>query len=132
MAPTQENLTGIWSGLYMYPEALEPCGFTATLMDLGGELSGSTHERPPGAGGGEGLLFALVVGLRESRAVSFRKTYDGSGGWSHSVYYLGELSADGQEVEGTWTVRNAWSGRFLMVRNGSLLTAERRHAFEKA
>lgn len=128
----QDNLTGVWSGLYMYPEALEPCGFTATLMDVGGDLSGSTHERDVWEQTEKGLLFALLVGFRDGDAVSFRKTYDGTGGWSHTVYYLGDLSADGQEIEGTWTVRDAWSGRFLMVRDSNLLTAERREAFERA
>jgi hypothetical protein len=30
--------------------------------------------------------------------------------------YVGVLSADGQEVEGTWTIRPEGSGGFLMIR----------------
>jgi len=37
------NLTGVWQGLYSYPQALAPVAFTATLLDSGW-LSGSIHE----------------------------------------------------------------------------------------
>ena len=43
MATDAQNLTGVWQGLYTYPNS-ESVSFVATLIDSGGALSGSTHE----------------------------------------------------------------------------------------
>jgi hypothetical protein len=42
-----------------------------------------------------------------------RKVYDGTGGQSHGVDYVGELSADGRSIAGTWSLPGA-SGRFTL------------------
>ena len=39
----EQNLTGVWNGLYTYPSD-RSTSFVATLIDSGGSLSGTTHE----------------------------------------------------------------------------------------
>ena len=62
-----------------------------------------------------GLLYATIEGHRDGAGVFFIKTYDGTGGWTHSVTYEGRLNSDGTEIEGRWTT-SGWSGKFLMLR----------------
>jgi hypothetical protein len=113
------SLTGLWNGLFSYPRRYDPTPFVAILIQSGASVSGTTHEpgaikRIPG-----GLLYATLRGQRVGTAVSFIKTYDGAGGWTHSVEYQGMLSGDGTEIEGRWHVPGAWSGKFLMLRAGA-------------
>ena len=42
MPKDARNLTGVWQGLYTYPNG-ESVSFVATLIDSGGALSGSIH-----------------------------------------------------------------------------------------
>jgi len=129
---TNDSLTGVWNGLYMYPLALAPGAFTATLLDFGAVLSGTIHEPDVHGVTDAGLLYAEVSGRRAGARVEFAKTYDGAGDWTHTVHYRGDLSSDGQEIEGTWTIPGDWSGRFLMIRAGREVTAERRTTFQDA
>ena len=39
----EQNLTGVWHGLYSYPDGVS-VSFVATLIESGSSLSGSTHE----------------------------------------------------------------------------------------
>ena len=121
----RDSLTGVWSGFFSYPGAFEPGQFTATLLDFGGVLSGTTHEPDAFGDSDEGVLYAEISGRRNGAAVEFAKTYDGSGDWDHTVRYEGELSPDGLEIEGTWSIPGAWSGTFLMIRGQREDTAER-------
>ena len=129
-----EHLTGVWQGLYMYPLALEPGAFTATLLDIVGAVSGSIHEMSNNDHGPQRQLNASVDGRRDGSSVHFVKQYDGAGGagWDHAVYYTGVLSADRCEIEGVWDIPGEWSGRFLMIRSRAAPTAARRRAFQKA
>jgi hypothetical protein len=47
---------------------------------------------------------------------------------SHDVVYEGEVSLDGQEIGGRWSIVGSWSGSFLMVRNAVLAKARERRA----
>ena len=109
------SLTGLWNGLFSYPHLFEPTSFVAILIEQGARFSGTTHEpctRGPNLGG---LLYATIEGHREGAGVSFIKTYDGTGGWTHSVTYEGLLNGDATEIEGRWKT-SGWSGKFLMLR----------------
>jgi len=111
------DLTGVWLGLYSYPQKLEPVSFTATLIDTSGAISGSSHEsfpRPPLA---PYTAFATLDGRREEHAVSFVKTYDGGIPHKQPISYEGSIVDDGNEIEGRWIISRVWSGRFLMVRS---------------
>jgi hypothetical protein len=110
MQAEAQNLTGVWNGLYSYPDG-SSVSFVATLIETGSALTGSTHE--PGAGS---TLYATLLGSRHASAVGFRKTYDGVVPGYRAVDYAGTLSADATEIEGRWTIPGVWSGKFLMIR----------------
>jgi len=124
------SLTGQWHGLFSYPRRYDPTSFVAILIESGAGFSGTTHEpcttrEIPG-----GVLYATLQGERAGVVVSFVKTYDGTGGWTHSVAYDGVLSGDGTEIEGRWRVTGTWSGKFLMVRASAEEKSVVRKAFE--
>jgi hypothetical protein len=124
------SLTGIWHGLYSYPQHLQPVYFVATLISHGSGFSGSTHEALDGTQGSALTAFASVDGAVHGLGVAFEKTYDGSQGWIHAVHYEGVLNSGHDEVEGTWTLPGNWSGRFLMIRGTGLTETALRHAYE--
>ncbi len=127
----ERSLTGIWNGLYTYPDG-RSISFVATLIESGGSLSGTTHE-PGTLGGGIGItLYANLVGSRRNFAVAFTKTYDQPDEFHRSpILYDGTLNRDNTEIEGRWTIRNMWSGKFLMIRSLSLELEVARKAFAR-
>jgi hypothetical protein len=127
-----ERLTGVWHGLYTYASQPEPIYFVATLIESGSSLTGSTHESAIGEHGAPLTLIAALSGSRHGQAILFTKTYDGSGGWTHTVAYDGTLNADRTEIEGRWTIGIEASGRFLMIRSSGTTEAVIRRAFARA
>ena len=125
-----DSLTGVWQGRYVYGNGQDRA-FLATLMEFGAFLSGTTHELNSDGHGAE-EQFAMVEGSRAGRSVRFVKTYDGSGGWSHSVSYEGTVSSDSTEIDGRWSIENAASGTFLMMRSGGKSVAATKRAYERA
>ena len=118
MAPqTTTSLTGVWDGRYAYPRLLDPVPFQAVLLEFGQGFTGSIWETCDVGPERGRRLDATVEGRREGRRVEFVKRYDGAGGRSHAIAYAGELSADGTEIEGRWTIPGVWSGWFLMIRS---------------
>lgn len=114
---TAANLTGVWQGLYTYWWGDEEA-FVATLLHTGDALTGTTHETPPPDTATSDVVLALIDGSVEGGSVVFTKTYDGTGGWDHAVYYRGEVGDGGREITGTWVIPNAGvAGRFMMIRN---------------
>jgi hypothetical protein len=136
MSTKRQNLTGVWHGLYSYDLAMAPVYFVATLMSGGSWISGTSHEAANEIVGQALTLFAALDGSFDGAKVSFIKTYDGSGGWSHSVPYVGKLSPDGTEIEGRWEIIEAGylpaTGRFLMIRSNGASEALVRRVYEKA
>ena len=122
----EQNLTGVWNGLYTYPNGRSN-SFVATVIDSGGLLNGTTHE--PGSLGG--TLFASLVGSRNDSAVGFTKTYE-QPGLLHDkpIIYEGSLNGDATEIEGRWTIQKVWSGKFMMVRSGGQAAKVERKAVE--
>ena len=110
-----QDLTGVWNGLYSYPDG-RSVTFVATLIDSGSTLSGSTHEPCVGGDCPAATLFATLMGSRAGSAVTFRKTYEAASLRYGTVNYEGRLNADATEIEGRWTIPGVWSGRFLMIR----------------
>jgi hypothetical protein len=130
-AADAQNLTGVWQGLYTYPDG-ESVSFVATLIDSGGALSGSTHEPCARAISSIGTLYATLIGSRGGGAVEFRKTYDGELSRYHTVDYAGTLNADATEIEGRWVIRGVWSGKFLMIRPARQEASAKRKAIQRA
>lgn len=119
------NLTGIWLGLYSYPRALEPVSFTATLIETGSSLSGTTHETMRNE-----TLCALLEGRRDGDVVAFEKVYEHAKPHGKTIVYRGALSPDGTEIEGQWIIPRSWSGKFLMIRSVGPRQAAIREVFE--
>ncbi len=115
MQAKSQDLTGVWNGLYSYPDG-RSVTFVATLIESGSALTGSTHEPCVGVHCPAATLFANLVGSRNGSAVGFRKTYEGAGPHYRSVDYAGTLNAEATEIEGRWTIPGVWSGKFLMIR----------------
>jgi len=131
MADDAHNLTGVWQGLYTYPNG-QSVSFVATLIDSAGALSGATHE-PGGHGDARsGTLYATLAGQRGGSTVAFRKTYDGKVPLYHAVDYAGTLTADATEVAGRWTIPGVWSGTFLMIRPARKEESVARKAVQRA
>src|SRR5580704_10756526 len=97
------NLTGVWHGLYTYPDGLS-VSFVATLIEAGSSLTGSVHEPCTVGGSPNETMFATLSGSRHDGAVDFVKTYAGTDPHYGTVNYEGTLNCDGTEVEGRWTV----------------------------
>lgn len=136
MTLKSDNLTGVWHGLYSYVTAAAPVYFVATVVSGRGWISGTSHEAANELVGQALTLFASLEGSLDCRAVTFVKTYDGTGGWSHSVPYWGTLSPDATEIEGTWEINEPGymiaTGRFLMIRSEGASESVVRKAYETA
>jgi hypothetical protein len=97
MEVNEHNLTGVWHGLYSYPIARAPVLFVATLIDAGSAISGTTHEPCAMGGSPSQILYAMVSGSHQDRAVSFVKTYNWSGTFL-MIRSSGQAEAVGRQV----------------------------------
>jgi hypothetical protein len=126
-----QDLTGVWNGLYSYPDGLSVT-FVATLIESGGVLTGSTHE-PCVRGAAAGVtLYASLAGRRRDSMVSFHKTYDGTVPEYRTVDYVGTLNAEATEIEGRWIIPGVWSGKFMMIRPSRTEASAEREVTERA
>jgi hypothetical protein len=121
-----KSLTGVWDGMFSYPRMLPPTTFTAVLFETGAVLSGTTHEISSHAQSAGRTLHASIEGVRSGADVRFTKVYEADS--RAPVDYVGLVNADATEIEGTWTIRGNWSGKFLMIRSGRQQQAETRRA----
>ena len=115
-----QDLSGFWHGLFHYPAGQPPVAFTAELRDADGSLLGSTSETGQVGEAAGRTITATVQGRRQGAATLWLKIYDGDYRQYDSVRYEGVVSADGQEIEGRWTVPGNWSGTFLMIRGAGV------------
>jgi hypothetical protein len=127
----ERNLTGVWNGLYTYPDG-RSTSFVATLIDAGGSLSGTTHEPSALSANLGATLYASLIGSRSNSSVTFTKTYDQPDVFHRTpILYEGALIGDDAEIEGRWTIVNIWSGKFLMIRSPGQEAKAERKAFER-
>jgi hypothetical protein len=110
-----DNLTGVWNGVFRQPN-YGSVAFTATLIESGNQISGSTHEPCALLDCPRKTHLALLSGHRQGRTVAFVKTYDPPGFGYGTVTYAGELNGDASEIAGAWTIEGGFSGAFLMIR----------------
>jgi len=128
----EPSITGVWDGLYTYPRARKPVPFLAVILDLAGALSGTTQETPREGRSADHTINAEIAGLHRSGAVSFRKTYvDAPFGYNRPVDYEGALNADRTEIEGHWTIVGLLSGKFLMIRSGTMAIEQAEKRLER-
>ncbi len=129
------DLSGTWQGRYSYFDAREPVAFVAVVIDAAGMLGGTIHERCTEGDAAGNYLYATLSGQQTGSAVTFVKTYDGTGGWKHSVGYEGTVNEDGTEITGHWQVQDewgVWTGPFLMMRANGIEDAVIRKAMQPA
>ena len=126
------NLTGVWQGLFSYPSMYRAAGFTATLIESGSRLTGSTTEIAVGGPRVGMAVSAFLSGRRTGSHVAFTKQYEGPELPNHAVEYEGTLAEDFMEIDGRWFIPGSWAGRFLMIRSGGRSIEAARQAFEKA
>lgn len=108
------DLSGFWTGRYLYGGGIPSVTFLATLRDENGALTGEISE-PNRMGSSSSELHAFLRGTHDGGTVSFIKTYDGASDAAHSVRYDGRLSADGCFIGGQWNLVGG-SGAFEMRR----------------
>lgn len=113
-AQNASDLSGVWQGAF-WGEGQTPTNFQATLRQAGNSLSGSIVETNNFGATGLPFLLSTISGNARGAAVSFTKTYDGTGGVRHSVSYSGTVSSGGRRVTGTWRA-GTLSGNFELAR----------------
>ena len=108
LADPVHSLTGtsLLVGRYEYANNSQPAvPFTLAITTAAdGNFTGETTEPPTFGNGSSVALTAGVKGLISDTTLQFTKTYDGSGGQTHSVEYAGSIGADGRSMKGTWRV----------------------------
>ena len=110
-------LAGDWQGGYISSDGADVNTFNVKLAQAGGTISGTIYEVNAFGDASRALfLTSTFNGTASGRQVRFTKTYDGSGGASHSVSYSGTLDGNNRRVTGTYNADGA-TGRFEMVRN---------------
>ncbi len=108
------NLSGRWQGVYANGGQNVP--FELTLEQVGQQIMGTTTEPNTFGTPDAAFLLGAVHGEVRNGRVSFTKTYDGTGGQSHSVNYAGDVAPNGRRIVGRWTLAGGASGGFEMVR----------------
>ncbi len=110
------GLTGEWAGGYVSANGADVNTFTVKMRQTGGTISGTIYETNVFGDTSRALfLTSTFAGTIANRQVRFTKTYDGSGGVSHSVVYTGALEPNGRRIRGTFNADGA-AGTFEMVR----------------
>jgi hypothetical protein len=112
-----ESLTGVWNGIFRHPFH-PPVSFTATLIESGHHITGTTHEPCMQRGCPRRTHLATLAGSRTGCTVSFLKTYDPPEHGYDTVVYSGVLNADATEIAGMWTLEAGLSDAFVMTRAG--------------
>ena len=117
-APLGDNISGSWSGTYSYASGNKPpVSFTVSFGPNG--CAGRSEEPNTFGNKSASRLFANLTCsdavLLPGHLITINKTYDGTGGVSHSVVYTGTVSADMRSISGRWVVNNA-HGNFTVSR----------------
>lgn len=113
--------SGVWNGTYYYKEGAtnRPVDFQLFAIQSGNEFLGFIKEPNTFGKVDTPWLYADVSGQidSKSRRLSFKKTYDGTGGETHDVKYSGTLGDAGDHVtDGRWEIRRDWTGTFSVQR----------------
>ena len=61
-------------------------------------------------------LYASLTGAVSGNDIQWVKTYDGTGGGSHSVTYQGKVDRKAGKIVGKWQIKADWSGPFELSR----------------
>ncbi|WP_346289196.1 hypothetical protein [Sphaerothrix gracilis] len=114
------NLSGTWLGTYW--QGGVPTRFEATLIQGGNSLSGRILDDSPL---GEAQVSGEVVG----RSVSFAKRYLTRK--AAPIQYVGNIAADGNAMQGQWTIRGFDTGPWEAHRSDDELTRDLQNHLEQ-
>jgi hypothetical protein len=121
-AMARPALSGVWSGYYAYEDGAAPVPFEARLESDGPTLQGTTTEPNTFGRSPVKTLKALLSGvIGADGSVRFVKTYDGTGGETHSVDYSGRIEEGGSCISGTWRIGEG-AGSFRMCAGAGLVS----------
>lgn len=111
------DLTGLWSGEYWYVGvAAGPVPFSAHLVDVAGNITGTTLEPNTFAHPGLIELSADINGSRGELSVRFTKLYHPAPGCHrYPLFYTGTVDPNFTMIDGEWTNTDI-TGRFVLVR----------------
>ncbi len=113
------GLSGTWRGTYYYPRPANGVSSVDFEMDLTfsqSNISGFISEPNTFGNKSSANLYASFEGGALGNDLSWTKTYDGTGGISHSITYEGKLDRRAKRIEGKWSFPGNWSGRFVITR----------------
>ena len=109
------ELNGEWQGAYSYSDSRAPVNFILEATIVKDRISGTISEPNTFGSSGVAFLHANIAGTIEDGVVRFTKTYDGTGGQSHSIQYEGVLDPLRLQISGTWRI-SSMVGQFAMTR----------------
>ncbi|MEX0941608.1 MAG: caspase family protein [Pseudomonadales bacterium] len=110
-----DDLTGRWTGRYYYEDGRDSVPFMVDLYETRGQLEGRISEPNTFGTANSRSLYANLNGSVKDNSIRFEKTYDGTGGQSHAVFYEGKLDDKKMSVAGRWRLAGA-RGRFEIYR----------------
>jgi hypothetical protein len=115
--PMTASISGVWNGMYFYPDGRQSVAFTFAFDSQG--CRGRSEEPNTFGNPNAPKLFANLQcqtsSLSAGQTIAITKTYDGTGGVSHSVFYTGTVSPDLNQISGQWAI-NTTKGNFTMQR----------------
>jgi hypothetical protein len=109
------DLTGRWAGRYYYEDGRDSVPFEINMYANDHNLKGTISETNTFGDQNSVALFADLRGTISNNNLQFSKTYDGTGGQTHSIDYIGRLDDDKMSAKGRWHLAPA-SGRFEIYR----------------
>jgi hypothetical protein len=117
LPPPSINIAGSWNGTYYYDANVNKPVTFSFYFDAAG--SGRSEEDNTFGEKSAPKLFATLKSSASSLVagedITIVKTYDGTGGVSHAVTYIGSVSTDLRSIFGRWETVN-WRGNFTISR----------------
>ena len=128
----EQNLTGVWRGLFSYPTSRKAADFGATLIGTGNDISGSTGEIwASGARAGESVL-AMPSGRRNGQTMVFTEAHEDTAKPNQAAECEGTLTNKCLEIKGRWFISASCGGLFLMIRSFGRPVEAARPVFARA
>ena len=107
----------IWQGAYHYPNAPSVQFVFFVTGATSAQFEGVIVENNTLGNPNAPLLYGNVYGQVNRDGIAFEKTYDGTGGVSHTLQYTGVLGQGYDRFSGTWT-NGTNTGTFEMQLRG--------------
>lgn len=115
--PVVGKIAGVWKGTILYLDGRAPKPFTFTFDAVGCRGRG---DEPNTFGDQTSTrlysnLECATNTLSPGQIFTIKKTYDGTAGATHTVFYKGTVSSDAREISGQWNTSHT-HGNFVLQR----------------